>query len=184
MRWAPEMISPSKTLLTLVTLLAAPALAQSGKALYVSVAPVPAVTAARGSQTKVSLDFRVASGFHINSNAPKSEFLIPTQLKMDVPTDIVLGKIQYPEGKDVSFPFSPDEKLNVYSGDFTINLAVHPLRSVVPGKYLMRGTLRYQACDNAQCFPPKTLPVSFDVKVIREKGTGRHNPAQSPHVHN
>ena len=72
---------------------------------------------------------------------------------------------------------------NIYSGDFTINLDVHPLKSVVPGKYVMHGVLRYQACDNAQCFPPKTLPVNFDVKVIREKSSGGHNPAQSPHVH-
>jgi hypothetical protein len=27
------------------------------------------------------------------------------------------------------------------------------------GKYVMHGVLRYQACDNAQWFPPKTLPV-------------------------
>jgi hypothetical protein len=84
---------------------------------------------------------------------------------------------------DVSFPFSPDTKLNVYSGDFTINLMVHPLVSVVPGKYAMRGVLRYQACDNAQCFPPKTLPVNFDVKVVKEPAAPRHNPGQSPHVH-
>lgn len=158
--------------------------AQSGKAPSVTIGPIPTVTAQRTSQTLVPLNFRVAPGFHINSNAPKSEFLIPTQLKMDVPTDIVLGKVQYPEGKDVSFPFSPDEKLNVYSGDFTIKVAVHPLHSVVPGKYVMRGSLRYQACDNAQCFPPKTLPVNFEVKVVKEKGTGRANPRQSPHVHN
>ena len=132
----------------------------------------------------VDLDFRVAPGFHINSNKPKSEFLIPTALKMDPPTDIALGKTQYPMGKDVSFPFSPDEKLNVFSGDFTIKLSVHPLNSVVPGKYMMRGTLRYQACDNAQCFPPKTLPVSFEVKVVKQPSQGHRNPAQSPHVHN
>jgi hypothetical protein len=167
-----------------LVLLGTSAFAQSGKAPSVTIGPIPTVTAQRTSQTLVPLNFRVAPGFHINSNAPKSEFLIPTQLKMDVPTDIVLGKIQYPEGKDVSFPFSPDEKLNVYSGDFTINVAVHPLHSVVPGKYVMRGNLRYQACDNAQCFPPKTLPVSFDVKVVKEPPGPRHNPAQSPHVHN
>ena len=160
------------------------AFAQSVKAPSVSFAPVGTVTAARAAQTAVNLNFRVASGFHINSNTPKSEFLIPTALKMDLPTDIVLGKIQYPAGKDLSFPFSPDEKLNVYSGDFTIAVAVHPLHSVTPGKYVMRGVLRYQACDNAQCFPPKTLPVSFDVKVIKEPPAPRHNPAQSPHVHN
>ena len=40
---------------------------------------------------------------------------------MDLPTDIILGKIEYPEGKDLTFPFSPEQKLNVYSGDFTID---------------------------------------------------------------
>jgi hypothetical protein len=146
-------------------------------------APVEAVKAPRTKQTAVTLNFRVNRGFHINSNTPKSEFLIPTTLKMDVPTDIVLGKTDYPAGEELTLPFSPDEKLSVYSGDFTVTLMVHPLKSVVPGNYAMRGTLRYQACDNAQCFPPKTLPVNFDIKVVKEAGTGRRNPAQSPHVH-
>jgi hypothetical protein len=160
------------------------ALGQNGKGPSVTVAPVPLVTAPRAAQTMVNLNFRVGRGFHINSNTPKSEFLIPTALKMDLPTDIVLGKIDYPEGTDMSFPFSPDEALNVYNGDFTIAVAVHPLRSVVPGKYVMHGVLRFQACDNAQCFPPKTLPVSFEVKVVKEAAGPHRNPAQSPHVHN
>jgi hypothetical protein len=149
----------------------------------VSMAPVPLVTAPRAAQTMVDLNFRVARGFHVNSNTPKSEYLIPTALKMDLPTDIILGKIEYPAGQELTFPFSPDEKLSVYSGDFTIAVAVHPLLAVTPGKYVMHGVLRYQACDNAQCFPPKTVPVSFDVKVVREPATHHANPAQSPHVH-
>jgi len=150
----------------------------------VTVAPVPLVTAMRTKDTIVDLYFRVASGFHINSNAPKSEFLIPTKLNIDVPTDMALGKTEYPPGQDLSFPFSPDEALNVYTGDFTVKVAVHPLKSVVPGKYVMHGFLRYQACDNGQCFPPKNLPVSFDVKVVKEPAGHHANPAQSPHVHN
>ena len=179
------MISPnqfSKTI-CLLAVLCGSVWAQSGKAPSVSMAPVQLVTAQRGKQTTVTLNFRVAHGFHINSNAPKDEFLIPTALKMDPPTDIVLGKIDYPDGVDVSFPFSPDTKLNVYSGDFAISLAVHPLVSVVTGKYAMRGVLRYQACDNAQCFPPKTLPVSFEVKVTKQPAAPRRNPRQSPHIH-
>lgn len=171
-------------LICFLALLAGTAVAQAGKAPSVTIAPIPLVTAQRATQTIVNLDFRVGSGFHINSNAPKSEFLIPTSLKMDLPTDIVLGKIDYPAGKDLTFPFSPDETLNVYSGDFTIAVTVHPLHAVVPGKYVMHGVLRYQACDNAQCFPPKTLPVSFEVKVVKEPPGPSHNPAQSPHVHN
>jgi hypothetical protein len=169
----------------ILPLICANGLAQSvGKAPSVSLAPIPLVTATRTVETIVNLNFRVPPGYHINSNVPKSEFLIPTALKMDLPTDIVLGKIEYPAGEDLTFPFSPDEKLNVYTGDFTIAVAVHPLRSVVPGKYVMHGVLRYQACDNAACYPPKTVPVSFEVKVVKEKPGPRHNPAQSPHVHN
>jgi hypothetical protein len=155
-----------------------------GKAPSLVMAPVPLTTAQRAQATMVDLNFRVPSGYHINSNTPKSEFLIPTALKMDLPTDIILGKIEYPAGQDRAFPFSPDEKLNVYSGDFTVAVAVHPLHSVVPGKYVMRGTLRYQACDNAACYPPKNLPVSFEVKVVKEPAGHHANPAQSPHVHN
>lgn len=193
-------VRTSKTVLWAVALLSAAAFAQSGQdsvtytpiapatpasnAPRVTIAPVAQVTAMRTQDTTVDLDFRVSPGFHINSNAPKSEFLIPTKLNMDVPTDIALGKIEYPAGKDLSFPFSPDEALNVYTGDFTVKVAVHPLKSVVPGKYVMHGFLRYQACDNGQCFPPKNLPVNFDVKVVREPPGHRANPAQSPHVHN
>jgi hypothetical protein len=155
-----------------------------GKAPTLTVAPVPLTTTPRALATIVNLDFRVPPGYHINSNTPKSEFLIPTALKMDLPTDIILGKIEYPAGEDRAFPFSPDEKINVYSGDFTIAVAVHPLHSVVPGKYEMRGVLRYQACDNAACYPPKSLPVSFEVKVVKEPATHRANPAQSPSSHN
>jgi len=160
-----------------------PAPAPTGKVPSVTIAPVPLVTAPRAAQTMVNLDFRVPHGYHINSNTPKSEFLIPTALKMDLPTDIILGKIDYPAGDDLAFPFSPDEKLNVYTGDFKIVVAVHPLLSVTPGKYVMHGVLRYQACDNSACYPPKTVRVEFDVKVVKEPATHHANPAQSPHVH-
>lgn len=154
-----------------------------GKAPTLTMAPVPLTNVQRAKETMVNLSFRIPHGYHINSNTPHSEFLIPTALKMDVPTDIVLGKIQYPAGEDATFPFSPDEKLSVYSGDFTIALGVHPLHSVVPGKYEMHGVLRYQACDNAACYPPKNLKVSFEIKVLKEPGEHRANPAQSPHIH-
>jgi hypothetical protein len=155
-----------------------------GKAPSITMAAVPLTTAQRARATMVDLNFRVPSGYHINSNTPNSEFLIPTALKMDLPTDIILGKIEYPAGEDASFPFSPDEKLSVYTGDFTIAVAVHPLHSVVPGKYVMHGVLRYQACDNAACYPPKALPLSFEVKVVKEPPEHHANPAQSPHIHN
>jgi Thiol:disulfide interchange protein DsbD, N-terminal len=149
----------------------------------VSMAPAPLVTVKQGASTTVPLSFRVSSGYHINSNRPKSEFLIPTTLKVDATTDILIGKTTYPEGQDMSFAFAPDEKLNVYTGDFQVDVLVRPLHDVQVGKYVVRGILKYQACDNAACYPPKQLPLSFDVKIAKAPPAPRKNPAQSPHAH-
>ena len=148
-----------------------------------TMAPPPLTSVTQGKPGTVTLDFRVARGFHINSNKPTSEFLIPTALKLEAPTDIVIGKVTYPAGEDMSFPFAPDEPLNVYSGDFTVTMKVRPLHSVLPGKYAIRGELKYQACDNAACYPPKKLPVNFEVKILKAASVGGKNPAQSPHAH-
>ncbi len=150
----------------------------------VSISQVPTVAIPRGKPGKVELRFRVSSGFHVNSHRPKSEFLIPTNLRMDAPTDIVIGKITYPRGQEMSFAFAPEEKLSVYTGEFTLAVVVRPLAHVVPGKYMLRGQLKYQACDNAACYPPKQLPVQFEVKVVKgPPASTRKNPGQSPHVH-
>ena len=107
----------------------------------------------------------------------------PVTIKIDAPTDVALTKTSYPAGKDMTFPFAPDEPLNVYTGDFTISMMVRPLHTVQPGKYAVHGDLKYQACDNAACYPPKHLPVEFEVKVLKNATPAGRNPAQSPHAH-
>jgi hypothetical protein len=155
----------------------------SGKKPSVTLLPPGVTTVTGGKQGQARLRFRISPGFHINSNTPKSEFLIPTVLKLDAPTDIVVGKITYPQGEEMSFPFAPNEKLSVYSGEFSVGVLVRPLHNVVPSKYMFRGQLRYQACDNAACYPPKKLPVQFEVRVAKAPKAHVRNPAQSPHVH-
>ena len=149
----------------------------------VNMLPAQLITVTRGKAGTVDLHFRVGGGFHINSNTPKSEFLIPTVLKLTAPTDIVVGRVIYPPGEEMSFPFAPSEKLSVYSETFTLGVVVRPLASVVPGKYAFHGQLKYQACDKAACYPPKQLPVDFQVKVVKGQAVQKRNPGQSPHVH-
>jgi hypothetical protein len=150
----------------------------------VTMAPPGITNVTRGTSGKVELQFRIMHGFHINSNAPTEEYLIPTALNMEAPTDIVVGRITYPDGQNITLPFAPDLKLNVYSGDFSILVNVRPLSSVIPGKYALHGRLKYQACDKAACYPPKEMPVTFEVKVVKGAPAAvRRNPAQSPHAH-
>jgi len=138
----------------------------------------------RGKAGNIDLFFRVTPGFHVNSNKPHSEFLIPTTLRLTAPTDIVIGVVNYPAGIERSFPFAPNDKMSVYGSQFVINFAMRPLASVMPGKYAVHGVLKYQACDDATCYPPKQIPVNFLIKVLKSaaQSEGR-NPAQSPHSH-
>jgi hypothetical protein len=154
---------------------------KSGPSVSLVSAPIPTVI--RGTPGSVDLRFHVAKGYHINSNTPSEEFMIPTALHLDATTDIVLGKITYPPGQDASFEFAPDQKLNVYSGNFSLSVVVRPLHTVPPGKYAMRGSLKYQACDDRACYPPKQLPVEFEVRVAKAPAAQGRRPAQSPHAH-
>jgi hypothetical protein len=149
----------------------------------VTMLPVPMVAVTRGKPNTVSLRFHVGAGFHVNSNHPKSEFLIPTALKLSAPTDIVIGRVGYPAGEEMSFAFAPEDRLSVYTGEFPVTVEVRPLAGVLPARYMIHGELRYQACDNSACYPPKKLPVQFEIKVVKAPPPHRKNPGQSPHIH-
>jgi hypothetical protein len=139
----------------------------------------PAITP--GKPSEVELRFKVKEGYHINSNQPKSELLIPTTLKLDLPTDLAAGSITYPPGKDLSFPFDPSEKLNVYSDDFIVKAKLSAAHTATMGNFTVHGELHYQACSDNACYPPKSIPVQFDVHVANSR-TSHHGTPQSPHI--
>jgi DsbC/DsbD-like thiol-disulfide interchange protein len=111
--------------------------------------------ATAGKRTVLELHFRVVDGFHVNSHTPKSELLIPTQITLQPAPGVKAEALEYPAGSSYSFSFDPSEKLDVYSGAFTVKLPV----VAEAGTHTVDGTLRYQACDHAACYPPKSLPV-------------------------
>jgi len=140
-----------------------------------------------GHSAPVQFNFHVHDPYHINSSHPLTEELIPTQLHFSLPGEVALGKMQYPAGKTMSFPFDPSTKLSVYSGDFVIRGLVMTPATASTGTYTIHGELKYQACDNNACYPPKKLPFTFNVKVC--SGGGKSVPKArptrtSPHIHN
>ena len=127
--------------------------------------PAEPVSMVAGKSAKVELRFRISPTFHINSNTSKGELLIPTRILLSPPTDIMIGRITYPEGMDATFPFAPTEVLNVYFGRFNITALVTSTRKATPGTFRVHGSLKYQACDTRACYPPRQVPVDFDVTV-------------------
>ena len=108
-----------------------------------------------GKRSVLELHFRVVDGFHVNSHTPKSELLIPTQITLQPAAGVKAEAVEYPAGTSYSFSFDPTEKLDVYSGAFTVRMPV----VADAGMHTVDGTLRYQACDHAACYPPRSLPV-------------------------
>jgi hypothetical protein len=117
------------------------------------------VTLPAGKATAVELHFRIAPGLHINSHTPKDQFLIPTTLSVPEASGVTLVSATYPEGHDYTLPADPKTRLNVFSGEFAIEAKL----TATPGDHLVEAKLRYQACDETQCMPPKTITVPIDV---------------------
>jgi hypothetical protein len=117
------------------------------------------VTVPAGKSTAIELHFRVAPGLHVNSHAPKDESLTPTVLSIPVESGVKLDGATYPQGTEYVLPVDPQTKLIVYTGDFAIQAHI----TAVPGDHLVEAKLRYQACDQTLCMPPKTATVAIDV---------------------
>jgi len=112
-----------------------------------------------GKPTPVSLHFRIASGLHINSHTPTSKSYIRTELILPSDPHARLSAVQFPKGSQYAMPAFPQDKLSVYTGDFTVHARV----TATPGNHMLQAKLRYQACATNSCYPPRTIPVSIDV---------------------
>lgn len=111
---------------------------------------------AAGKPATISLHFRIDPGFHINSHTPKSDMLIPTRLVVAmVPGDPEVTAVDFPTGTPFAFAFEPKQKLDVYQGDIVLTAHL----KAAPGQHILKAELHYQACDQAACYPPKTLSV-------------------------
>ena len=126
--------------------------------------PVEVITAAPFSvpankPAKITLHFRIAEGLHINSHTPHDEFLIPTLLSFSANKSVKVEHIDYPAGIDMKLPDGPKEKLNVYMDQLFLSAQI----VAAPGSHSVDGKLRYQACDQHECMPPRNIPVHLEI---------------------
>jgi hypothetical protein len=117
------------------------------------------VTVPAGTPTRVALHFRIAPGLHINSHTPSEDELIPTTLSIPEGSDVHLDGAVYPPGEAFRLPIAPKTKLSVYTGEFIIQARI----VAAAGDHLVEAQLRYQACDNNACMPPRTITTPIDV---------------------
>jgi hypothetical protein len=128
-----------------------------------SVAPVPTVKVKKGAPAVVTLKASLPAGYHANSNKPTEAYLIPLTLKW-TGGPLQLETVTYPKPALEKYSFS-DKPLSVVTGEFAISSKFNVPADAQSGPAAQTGTLRYQACDNKACYPPKNVPVSVTVSV-------------------
>lgn len=117
------------------------------------------VTFPAGKPETIDLHFRIVSGLHINSHTPRQKGLIATNLAEVESAGVKITGVDFPAGSEFAFPADPATKLSIYSGEFVLKMHI----VAQAGNHLLQGALRYQACDNSTCFPPRTVAVPIDV---------------------
>ena len=118
-----------------------------------------------GSTVKLVVKTTVEKGWHINSNKPKDDFLIPTELFLLGNNLATLHSRTYPKAQDVMLGFS-DKPVSVFEGEVVIQGAIKISDTAKPGDYAIVANLGYQACNSATCMPPQDVKDTLHITVV------------------
>jgi hypothetical protein len=121
-------------------------------------------TITRGGSARATVYLNIPGGLHVNSNRPGSEYAIPTTVRASG-RGVRVSAVAYPRGKNQKFEFS-QERINVYEGRpaFTFNVTVP---SGFKGNVVrVNVAVRFQACTNEVCYPPRSQNVTLSARVI------------------
>ena len=130
-----------------------------------TIAPPEKVTARVGSTVAVKLSLELRSGYHCNSNKPNDDYLIPLKLTWAA-GPLESPEVVYPAPQLEKYSFS-ETPLSVYTGNFELTTKFKVAASGTPGMGTATGKLRYQACTDRMCLPPKTIDVSVPLDLIK-----------------
>lgn len=129
-----------------------------------TVAAVPERAAVRaGDSTVLLVTIDVAAGLHAQSHTPSDPNYIPLVVTPTPDEAVEFGGIDYPVGVDKTYPGLG--KLNVYTGRVVVRVPVKIKAGTPDGAIKLAGVVRYQACDDTVCFPPKRVPFETTIDV-------------------
>ncbi|MGE5236601.1 MAG: cytochrome c biogenesis protein CcdA [Acidobacteriota bacterium] len=134
------------------------ALPASGAPVFTASAAWRNAPPAPGAAAQLVVTVEVQPGWHINSNTPLEEFLIPTEVRLDLPPGWTADPPSFPPHRLASFAFS-DGPVAVFEGSFAVNLLVHRGRDAA-AQATLHGVVEAQACNDKMCLPPAEVGFS------------------------
>jgi DsbC/DsbD-like thiol-disulfide interchange protein len=120
-------------------------------------------TVEKGKKARGTILMTIPGGLHVNSNRPSSEYAIPTVVTIRS-SGIRLSRVTYPRGKNRKFQFS-ENSINVYEGRVSFPFTVTVPENFRAKTIRVTASVRYQACTDEVCYPPKTKNIVLTARV-------------------
>ncbi|SRR6266545_174118 len=116
-------------------------------------------TAAPGKKLSLVVDVTPKPKMHVYS--PGQEGYIAITLTLDANPAFTAAKAKYPAGEKLVMPALNETQL-VYATPFRIAQDI-TLKAGIAERVTVKGTLRYQACDDKVCYLPVNVPLAWTV---------------------
>jgi suppressor for copper-sensitivity B len=117
-----------------------------------------------GASGRVAAIISIEHGWHVNSNKPTYDYLIPTEVSFQLPARWPAAEVEYPEGEMQTFSFA-DRPLSVYEGEVALfEIPDSPEEDSVG----VVAAVTYQACNDRSCLPPVTTRQSVQIRIGAE----------------
>jgi hypothetical protein len=138
-------------------------------------------TIRQGILRQLVLRFELAEGIHIYGE-PVPEGMIPTTVSVSAPAGLVVEDPIFPATETLRLE-SLGMELPVWSGTVDVVVPFYAVgelasetRPLDTDRAEIEVEVRYQACDDSVCFPPKTekLALTIDLDVIDVPALGTH----------
>ena len=94
--------------------------------------------------------------------SPGQEGYIGITLTLDADPAVTASKAKYPAGEKLYMPLLKETQL-VYAKPFRIAQDVVVRPAAGASSVTIKGTLRYQACDDKICYLPQNVPVEWSL---------------------
>src|SRR5262249_8982567 len=122
---------------------------------YLSVDKLPA-----GKSCRIAVFVDIDQGWHINTNPPKPKIVIPTELTIQSKGGIKLHDVKYPSASRKLQVPGNDSEQDVYEKQVVIYGVLDVPKNLTSENEEMEIDVRYQACNDQACDPPKTFKLT------------------------
>ena len=117
------------------------------------------------SKLKIAVKVKIENGWHVNSNTPNDEFLIPTSFDILSDNDFTITTIKFPDPTVLNLSFS-DQPVSVFEGEFFIGVMIDMPEDLELGDHQIPVELYYQACNDQTCEPPQAVNATLKITVV------------------